>query len=603
MPRRKPIKGYVYIRKANRGVDTGPSEEDPIDGPEEGLAEVGHDPTGVEAAALTCNEGFVATGRRRSAPGGGDHGNDPTGGEAAALTCNEGFVATGRRRSAPGGGDHGNDPTGGGDHTGFLMFPKSGATSSAGAGLAHGAGLLSGLAWQVPLLIVGLLVSSQMLGFVDVFEYVGEVSDPLTGEEETETPSESFDEMDWDDDGVMASVDDCPDTELGLLVDNFGCPHFTEALVNNAFRLHDFIKLEEAVMMFGSQYSGQTELYRWNGDEIVELRSDVDFGSYAFFVGETENVAFFTVQGNGLWRTDGSWNGTYEVEMFDENGNQGPLQVECPCGTHGERVYFFSGGTMNSIDANENLTIHNNMGSQPRNMEPYESGFLMTFYTDQSIAYELYTIPFNGTNATLVKDIRPGQAYGMYVTGDNRASGFVHPQVIGDYGFFHTVSDGQLQFWRTNGAENGTFIFATANGSAPIGELRMGSNGDYWKYFHALPDETFPNQENGTFLYQESGNLWRSDGTVDGEILVEENLGFMSGFSDCGEGVLFLSSQGLHITLGDQGTTTLLPVNTPTLSPRTYAQVWSMCLGDIVLFTDMNGVPHLFDLSDLSPAV
>ena len=722
MPSRKPIKGYVYIRKPNRGVDTGPGGGSPTDASEErleeGLTDMGHDPTGGagpdamaadggfvvtgkrlmteepgaeppvniqgidvendeaiargadpsgggggdppldakgepllrdlrhedtylksvdhnscrsnrqrtsgiasegdggldptgggEPAALAPNEGFQATGRRRTAPGGGDHGNDPTGGgEPAALAPNEGFQATGRRRSAPGGGDHGNDPTGGGgieamsggDHTGFLMFPKSRAAPGAGAGLP------TGLAWQVPLLIVGLLVGSQLLGFIDVLEYAGDVGDVDGGQEEIDTPSELWEPVNSDDldfDGVLNSLDTCPDTERGLLVDESGCPHFTEPLVNNGFRMYDVAELDAALLFFGSEHSGQTELYRWDGEEVVELRSDVDFGSFAFFVGVTENVAFFSVQGYGLWRTDGTWNGTYEVDMSNEDGEVERLRVECPCGTHGEHVYFHSGGPMRTIDIEENFRTLNYLGSQPRTMEPFGSGFLMTFLADQSIAYELYTAPFNGTNATLVKDIRPGQAYGMYTTGTDRATGFVHPQVIGDHGYFHTVSDGELKFWRTNGEENGTFVITVANGSTPIGSLRMPATGDEWKYFHPLPDGSFQGQENGTFLYQNNGALWRSDGTVNGEVLVEESLGYMGGFSDCGDGVLFLTSQGLHSTLGEQGSTTLLPINTPTLSPRMGAPSWSMCLEDRVLFTDTTGVPHFFDLTDLDPSV
>ena len=618
MGQRKPIKGYVYVRKINRrGVGPGPGDGSPTDASEErleeGLTDAGHEDTYLNS--VDHNSARSNRQRTSGVASEGDGGIDPTGGgEPAALAPNEGFQATGRRRSAPGGGDYGNDPTGGGgieamsggDHTGFLMFPKSRAAPGAGAGLGQGAGLPTGLAWQVPLLIVGLLVGSQLLGFIDVLEYAGDVNDADGGEEENNEPSELWEPVsndDMDDDGILNTVDACPDTEPGLLVDEFGCPHFTEPLVNNGFKMYDVAELDAAVLFFGSEHSGQTDLYRWDGDEVVELRSDVDFGSFAFFVGVTENVAFFSVQGYGLWRTDGTWNGTYEVDMFNEDGEVERLRVECPCGTHGEHVYFHSGGPMHTVDVEENIMARNYLGSQPRTMEPYGSGFLMTFSIDQNIAYELYTVPFNGTEATLVKDIRPGQAYGMYTTGTDRAAGFVHPHVIGDYGYFHTVSDGELKFWRTNGEENGTFVITVANGSTPIGSFRMPATGDEWKYFHPLPDGTFQGQENGTFLYQNSGALWRSDGTVNGEVLVEENLGYMGGFSDCGDGVLFLTSQGLRSTLGEQGSTTLLPINTPTLSPRMGAPSWSMCLEDRVLFTDTTGVPHLFDLTDLDPSV
>lgn len=436
------------------------------------------------------------------------------------------------------------------------------------------------------MLLVLLMLTASLAGCVGALD---------DGGEETDTPSELWEPNDLDYDGVLNDDDACPETEPGLLVDEFGCPHFAEPLVNNGFRIHDTSELDAALLMFGSEHSGQTELYRWDGVDFVELRSDVDFGSFAFFVGVTQNVAFFTIGGDGLWRTDGTDTGTYEIEILNENGDPEALPVECPCGTHGEHVYFHSGGPMQTIDIEENVTTRNYLGSQPRTMEPYGSGFLMTFSIDQDIAYELYTVPFNGTDATLVKDIIPGSEYGMYVTGIDRATGFVHPQVFGEYGYFQTVVDGQLDFWRTNGTEDGTQVFVTANQSAPIGKLRWHSYGDDWKYFH-------PTSE-GEVLYQENGTLWRSDGTVGGEVVVEESLGYMSGFSDCGDSVLFMTDQGLHSTLGEQGTTTLLPVNTPTLSPRMYAQVWSMCLGDRVLFTTTSGVPYVFDLTDLALGV
>ena len=79
MPSRKPIKGYAYIRKANRGVDTGPSDEDPIDAPEEGPTDVGHDPTGGAGLDAMAADGSPG-------PGSADHaeaiarGADPSGG-------------------------------------------------------------------------------------------------------------------------------------------------------------------------------------------------------------------------------------------------------------------------------------------------------------------------------------------------------------------------------------------------------------------------------------------------------------------------------------------------------------------------------------------
>ena len=64
MPSRKPIKGYVYIRKS-----TVASTQDPlmktIDAPEEGPTDVGHDPTGGAGPdAMAADGGFIVTGKR-----------------------------------------------------------------------------------------------------------------------------------------------------------------------------------------------------------------------------------------------------------------------------------------------------------------------------------------------------------------------------------------------------------------------------------------------------------------------------------------------------------------------------------------------------------
>lgn len=180
----------------------------------------------------------------------------------------------------------------------------------------------------------------------------------------------------------------------------------------NTFSSIDNLKISNGHIYFqGTTTLNGTELWRSNGvANGIEIVKDINVGAASsFFYGfeEFEDKLYFLVlspNGKGLWQTDGTESGTYEIKRFDSIVGLTTLN---------NRLFFFADDGINGV-------------------EPWSS--------DGTVS---------GTN--LVKDLNPGidlpnqVPFGFLISGQ----------------FYFKIKNnvtGNQQLWKTDGTETGTIL-------------------------------------------------------------------------------------------------------------------------------------------------
>jgi ELWxxDGT repeat protein len=273
-------------------------------------------------------------------------------------------------------------------------------------------------------------------------------------------------------------------------------------------------------------------------------------GTLFFSAGDSTN-------GNELWKSDGTADGTVLVKDIDPGASgsnpgeltkaMGMLFFSADDGTHGRELWKSNGtpaGTVLVKNINHG-TISYGGNTYPASGDPIDltkvNGTLFFSANDGTYGRELWKSDGTPAGTVLVKDINPGTIsyYGnTYPAGSNP---FYLTNVNGT--LFFTANDGTngTELWQSNG---------TADGTALVKDIRPGAPGSY---------PTDLTEANGTLFFAAddatNGNeLWRSDGTADGTALVKDiRPGGGSAFGYYGGGDL-TNVNGTLFFVADDGT-------------------------------------------------
>lgn len=257
-----------------------------------------------------------------------------------------------------------------------------------------------------------------------------------------------------------------------------------------------------------------------------------------------------------LWKTNGTAAGTSRVKILPED-----TFVAEPPAAHGGRLFFGLYQCLFNTCTGEGLWVSNGTGQGTKHFfssvvdESYPSwitsaGGKLYWNDDVNGLYRsngtaaktksmggvlalTFLVEFNGilffngsetspipNNGDLWKS--NGTVGGTTMVKDmNR--GFLSPTPVGNLLFFGSLSDGGNDLWVTDGTEAGTENLLFVFDPQPLDDF-VDVNGTF--YFHAF-----------------SGQLWTSDGTVDGTVEVYGGIGNATQFTNVG-GTLFFASGG-----------------------------------------------------------
>jgi len=227
----------------------------------------------------------------------------------------------------------------------------------------------------------------------------------------------------------------------------------------------------------------------------------------------------------GLWRTDGTMNGTQEI-VNPFIGSYGS-SLEKFVGYNG-RVFFRSQGASWVTDGTPGGTKQT--GFTLNSSVVFKGEFYFASISD-STGNELWKLDSTGNGRILIKDINIGTAH----------SEIYHLTVSDSLMFFFTNENNTsgLELWKSDGTEAGTALVkdinpGSANSVSLISQRIVDVNGTL-----------FFNADNGT----NGKELWKSDGTAAGTVMVKDiNPGSSS--SSLGD---FININGILFFTADDG--------------------------------------------------
>lgn len=250
------------------------------------------------------------------------------------------------------------------------------------------------------------------------------------------------------------------------------------------------------------------ELWQSDGTEAGTTLLVPDLGSYPYgFVPLGDSLVFLTWDGNGsnLWRTDGTDAGSFRIDDFPTGAGSYPYSLE---GFAGHLAFFLRDRAV--IDPDTELWGSDGSEAGTARLGTFRfagTGFVTE--TAGALDGKLYFSADDGTHGTelwrsdgtpegttLVRDIVPGFA-GSSPFGLTVAMGRL---------FFAAWNGEHLTLWSTDGSEAGTAEVAAVapytegSGLAPLGNLLVFTGDDGVS----------------------GGELWRSDGTSEGTVLVKD---------------------------------------------------------------------------------
>ncbi|HEX2699053.1 MAG TPA: ELWxxDGT repeat protein [Acidimicrobiales bacterium] len=250
-----------------------------------------------------------------------------------------------------------------------------------------------------------------------------------------------------------------------------------------------------------------------NFDEASILK-DIDPGKSGSepsgFVHFGDSVYFFTAtfsdpSRTGLWKTDGSKPGTTLVKPLRGSGSitvmGGSMFFQADGGTGDFELWKSDGTAAGTVLVKD---IHpGESGSDIRNVK-LVADTLYFQANDGSSGAELWKSDGTEAGTVLVKDINPGAA-------SSNANGM---QAAGSTVYFQaTTSTTGTELWKTDGTEAGTALVKDINAGTATSNPTL---------LQAIGTTVYFQASNGTGAGSNGIELWRSDGTGAGTVLVKD---------------------------------------------------------------------------------
>jgi choice-of-anchor C domain-containing protein len=321
-------------------------------------------------------------------------------------------------------------------------------------------------------------------------------------------------------------------TDAGAILLKDVFPGSTSSIVGDQYS-HQTISIRHGSLLAASTYSlifaasdpvNGNELWRTDGTESgTVLIKDVNVGADSSFptnLVDVNGMVFFaatSAYGRELWKTDGTNSGTLLVSDISPSSSD-PIKL-----TNMNGVLFFSavhpshGRELWKSDGTpEGTVLVKDMYPGTSSSDPSSltvvGNTLFFVATDPLGGRELWMTDGTESGTTRVADIRPGLGNAFAV--DDLGWNFQPDLINVDGTLFMGADDGVhgLEVWKSDGTAVGTVLVKDVNpgsgGSMPRGASFASLNGQLYFAVHQFVDS----------------GIWRSDGTAEGTVSVKAGL-------------------------------------------------------------------------------